>query len=289
MNQNPVDKKQVARAFSRAAEVYDRQAGLQKQVAEQLVEKLEFIKHQPGLILDIGAGTGFLRKPLLKRYKKSRLILTDLSQGMLRQARRNDSLLFSRSSHCCADMEQLPMAADSVDMVISSLALQWSNDLDRVMAEIHRVLKPGGLLMFSTLGPDTLKELRQVWQSVDADAHVNVFLDMHDIGDCMVRTGLSGPVMDVDYYTLTYDKPMDVMRDLKTLGSSNHLIHRGKSLKGRGVIRRVAENYESFRRDGKIPSTYEVVFGHAWCPEKKQYSRDGDEVGIPIRNLGRMS
>lgn len=283
-----INKKQMARAFGLAANYYDKRAVFQKQVANILVEKLDYIKFQPQTILDLGAGTGFLRKPLLKRYKKSELLLMDISTGMLARARRNDSLLFSRSRYCCADMESLPLPADSMDMVISSLALQWTNDLDRVMREIYRVVKPGGLIMFATLGPDTLKELRASWAEVDENAHVNMFLDMHDIGDSMVRTGLSGPVMDVEHFTLTYETPMDVMRDLKSLGSSNHITDRQRNLQSRAGIRKVSAAYETYRQDGKIPATYEVVFGHAWCPENKQYHREGEGVGIPLTSLGRM-
>ncbi len=287
MNERLLNKKQVAASFSRAAKTYDRQAELQKQVAEELVDKLEFITYTPELILDVGAGTGFLRKSLQKRFKSARLILSDIAEGMLKQAKSNDRRFFSRSSYACGDMEALPFKSDSVDMLISSLAIQWCNDLDQVMNEFFRVLKPGGLLMFATLGPDSLRELRESWRSIDASEHVNTFLDMHDIGDCMVRTGFNGPVMDADIYTLTYESPLQVMKDLKALGSNNRLQSRRRDLVGKSTLQAVMANYETYRRDGVIPASYEVVFGHAWCPENKQYkSMDGD-VRIPLSTIGR--
>jgi malonyl-CoA O-methyltransferase len=154
-------------------------------------------------------------------------------------------------------------------MVWSNLALQWVNDPPRTFAEMRRVLMPGGLLMFSTFGPDTLKELRQTFGTLDGHAHVNRFLDMHDIGDALMRAGFAAPVMDMEKVTLTYDDLAGLMRDLKALGAHNANQGRGRGLLGKSAWQRLQQQYEALRRDGKLPATYEVVYGHAWKGEKK--------------------
>jgi malonyl-CoA O-methyltransferase len=160
----------------------------------------------------------------------------------------------------------LPFAAGAVDMVWSNLALQWMNDTQQAFAEIHRVLAPGGLLMFSTFGPDTLKELRSAWQRVDRYTHVSRFVDMHDIGDLLVGCGFADPVMDMEPFTLTYDNVHALMRDLKAIGARNATTERPQGLAGKSRIIALAREYEALRRDGKLPATFEVVYGHAWKP-----------------------
>jgi malonyl-CoA O-methyltransferase len=173
-----------------------------------------------------------------------------------------------RQTFVCGDIEALPILPASMDLVWSNLALQWCNDLDAAFSEMHRVLRPEGLLMFSTFGPDTLMELRQATQN--SHTHVSRFIDMHDIGDALVRAGFSAPVMDVERFTLTYDDALGVMRDLKAIGASNATMGRPRGLEGRAFLNRISTNYEFFRlADGKLPATFEVVYGHAWKPQPK--------------------
>jgi len=177
----------------------------------------------------------------------------------------------------------MPIQTSSQDLVWSNLALQWCNDLDAAFAEMNRVLCPEGLLMFSTFGPDTLRELRQS-ASNDGHTHVSRFIDMHDIGDALIRAGFSAPVMDVEYFTLTYDDAIAVMHDLKAIGAHNATQGRPQGLRGRTFLQSLSVQYERFRQaDGKLPATYEVVYGHAWKPQPKVVLPDGAQV-INFRN-----
>lgn len=260
-----IDKSRMRQSFHRAAKQYDAAAILQRQVREEMLSRLDVVKLEPSVILDAGCGTGHGLSALLKQFKKAQGIALDIAEGMLARSR----ALFpwyrfwqSSPRFVCADIEAMPIATASVDMVWSNLAVQWCNDMDTVLQEFRRVLKPEGLLMFATLGPDTLKELREA--SGNGHTHVSRFIDMHDIGDALTRAGFSAPVLDVMHYTLTYDTVESVMRDLKAIGAHNATAGRAKGLSGKGFLHKLRQGYEVFRRDGKLPATYEVVFVHAW-------------------------
>jgi len=279
----PIDKRQVRRAFERAAAGYDEVAVLQRETARRLLQRLDYIQHAPRSILDVGAGTGEATLALARRYPKARTIALDFALAMLQRARRRGP--WRRRLRClCGDAERLPLADRSVDLIFSNAALQWCNDLDEVFREFLRVLSPGGLLMFSTYGPDTLRELRESWAVVDGASHVSPFVDLHDIGDAMLRAGLADPVVDVDRMQLSYATVGELMRDLKTLGAHNVTRQRPRGLTGKGQLRAMGEAYEGFRRDGRLPASYEVVYGHAWAP--LQRTRDG-VTSIPLESLRR--
>jgi malonyl-CoA O-methyltransferase len=279
-----IDKHQARRSFERAAVSYDEVAVLQRETAGRMLERLDYIQHSPTVILDVGSGTGEATRSLAKRYHKARVLALDFALPMLQRARRRGSWL--RRPRCiCGDAEQLPLADRSVDMIFSNAALQWCNDLDATFQEFLRVLRPEGLLMFSTYGPDTLKELRQSWAAVDGTSHVSPFPDMHDIGDAMLRAGLMNPVVDVDRMSLTYREVTDLMRDLKTLGAHNVTQGRQRGLTGKGRLQAMFRAYEQFRDDGRLPASYEVVYGHAWAP--RQLTRGG-VTAIPLESLGPL-
>lgn len=267
-------KRQVRESFNAAAEQYDGSAVLQKEVGKRILERLDFIKHEPKVILDIGAGTGDASRALVERYKKAQVISLDLAEAMLSKARSKNGWLkntFGKQSFLCADAESLPLADNSVDFIFSNLALQWCTDLDKTFQEFKRVLKLDGLLMFSTFGPDTLKELRESWlQADDQASHVNTFSDMHDIGDAMLHAGLMDPVMDMEYFTLTYMDAYQLMRELKEIGA--HTIKQGRrqGMTGKDRLKAMFKAYEQFRQDGLLPATYEVVYGHAWQGQSRQ-------------------
>jgi malonyl-CoA O-methyltransferase len=183
---------------------------------------------------------------------------------MLRHSRKSGRRFFSKQSYLCADAEHLPLAPQSLDMVFSNLMLQWCQDPRRLFSGLARALKPGGLFIFSSLGPDTLHELRACWEAADDLPHVNSFVDMHDLGDSLIRAGFTDPVMETDRLILTYDDVDTLMQDLKRLGAHNVHAGRRKALTGKGRFDRVRELYERSRRQGKLPATYEVVYGHAW-------------------------
>ncbi|MBE9568488.1 MAG: malonyl-ACP O-methyltransferase BioC [Proteobacteria bacterium] len=262
------EQAQVRRSFDRAAESYDQFAVLQKEVCTRLLEKLDVVKIKPQIVLDAGTGTGSAIPPLFLRYKKAQVVALDLSENMLEKSAEHGNFL--RAPHrVCADVECLPFADNSFDLVFSSLSLQWCNDLNAALLEAKRVLKPGGLFVFSTFGPDTLKELRQSWATVNTDAHVNQFIDMHDIGDALLQDGFAEPVMEAEILTVTYDVVDELMHDLRAIGAnvtaSGPGIKRG--LSGRSVLQAVRERYESFRQQGVLPATYEIIYGHAWKSE----------------------
>jgi malonyl-CoA O-methyltransferase len=195
----------VRHSFSQAAATYDQAAVLQRQVRDELLGRLDVLRMQPAAVVDLGAGTGQGTIALKRRYPGSRVVAMDLAPGMLRQARKRQTLL-RRFDRVVADAAALPVGDATLDMIFSSLMLQWCNDPDRVLRECRRALRPGGVLHFTTLGPDTLVELRRSWQAADpSHAHVNRFIDMHDLGDALVRAGFAEPVLDVERYTLTYD------------------------------------------------------------------------------------
>jgi len=258
-----LDKAGVRAAFDGASATYEAAAVLQSRVADELLGRLEPFDLRPRVILDLGAGTGRAAAQLKRRYRRSLVIALDLAPGMLHQAARHQAL-FRRFERVCADAARLPLESASVDIVFSNLMLQWCDPLDDAFAEVRRVLKPQGFFAFTTFGPDTLKELRSAWAEADAHNHVNRFLDMHDVGDALVRAGLQEPVLDIDRTQLTYEDGMAVMRDLKSIGARNVTAGRPRSLVGRTRIQRVLSAYESFRKDGRLPATYEVVYGAAW-------------------------
>lgn len=279
-----LDKRQARLAFERAALTYDEAAALQREIGQRLIERLQLIRLQPVAILDLGAGTGTFSKALLQRYRKADVIALDVALNMLRHTQRRGS--WFRKPRCvCSDAERLPFADDSFDFIFSNLMLQWCMDLDSVFTELRRVLAPGGLLMFTTLGPDTLKELRASWEAVDGYTHVNSFIDMHDVGDALMNTHWAEPVMDTERITVTYREVRTLMQDLKHLGAHNVTVGRPRGLTGKQRWQQVAGAYEQFRVDGVLPASYEVVYGHAWSPLNKQAA--AGQIEVPLASLQR--
>lgn len=289
----PVNRQHIRQHFSHAAPSYDDAAILQKTVAERVDERLELTTLNPLVVVDVGAGTGLLTQKVIQRYPQAQHIAIDLSEGMLAQARQRlkapkfkwlPQHLWSKDAAQLinADAYALPLADQSVDLLVSNLMLQWCDDLDRVFIEFRRVMRPQGLLMFTTFGPDTLKELKQAWAEADPQGqHVNQFVDMHDIGDALIRNGFGQPVMDVEHFTLTYDKPIGVLKDLKAIGATNSSLNRDQGLMGKGKFQRMLEAYESLRQnDQKIPATYEVVHGHAWAAQEITKGPNRDRSGL---------
>jgi malonyl-CoA O-methyltransferase len=258
-----LDRARLRAAFERASAGYEAAAALQARVAAELLERLAEFNFQPRVVLDLGAGTGRVTRELKRRYPRALVIALDLAAGMLREARRNQHL-WRRFARVCGDALRLPLADGSVDVVFSSLMLQWCEPLDAAFAEVRRVLKPEGFFAFSTFGPDTLNELRSAWTQADGYNHVNGFVDMHDVGDALVRAGLTEPVLDVERVVLEYADALALMRDLKAIGAHNATAGRPRSLAGRARLLRVQEAYEAFRRAGQLPATYEVIYGACW-------------------------
>ncbi len=288
MNEFEIDKKEVRRAFSKAAATYDAAGVLQREVCIRMLEKLDVIKIEPARLLDIGSGTGWGTRQLGERYPQAGVVALDIAIGMLQAARGTSSWwqkLFkgNKQSYLCADAEALPLAPHSVDMVWSSLAVQWCNDLPATFAELHRVIRNDGLLMFSTFGPDTLKELRIAFDGVDGYNHVSRFIDMHDIGDMLVTAGFADPVMEMETLTLTYDDVKAVMQDLRDIGAHNATVGRAPGMLGKTKWARIVQNYETLRRNGKLPATFEIIYGHAWRVQPKKTADGRAVVQTPFK------
>jgi malonyl-CoA O-methyltransferase len=276
------EKTAVRRSFERAAATYDRNNVLQCEIGIRLLKHLDPIRIAPEVVVDVGCGTGIFFAELRTRMPKARHIGVDIALPMLRRAAARTPgwkrlLGFPHPRLVCGDAERLPLAAGSADMVFSNLALQWT-DPRLVFAEVARILRPGGLFLFSSFGPDTLRELRTAFAAADSHAHVNTFIDMHDLGDALVNVGLAEPVMEMEMITLEYACVEKVARDLQAIGARNALPGRPKGLAGRERWRKVIAAYERFRQPGgALPASYEVIYGHAWKvgPRKRD---DGRQV-----------
>ncbi|HEY5102696.1 MAG TPA: malonyl-ACP O-methyltransferase BioC [Steroidobacteraceae bacterium] len=284
-----LDDARVRCAFDRASRTYDGAAVLHERVRNELLERLPLFKLQPAIVLDLGAGTGHGARALRAAYRGALVIALDAAPGMLREARRRSGV-FRKFARVCAGAAQLPLASASVDLIFSNLMLQWCNDLKQPLAEVRRVLKPGGLFAFSTFGPDTLKELRAAWAAADGASHVNRFLDLHDVGDALVRAGFAEPVLDVERTVLAYRDALALMHDLQALGARNATNGRPRGLTGRGRMDKVRAAYEAFRRGEHLPASFEVLYATAWGTQPASGAAliDG-EARIPASAIRRRT
>lgn len=266
MTPNPyhLDKRLVRHHFERAAPHYDQAAFLQREIAHRLLERLRLIKKKPHRILDAGCGTGHALATLCSEYPQAHITALDLAAGMLRCVSRHHPAN-PQLSLLNADLEALPFKPDSFDLIFSNLALQWCNDPADTFKALHRVMHVDGVLMFSTFGPDTLKELRSAFAALDQHTHVSAFWDMHDLGDMLLQAGFADPVMDRETLTVTYAELSGLLKDLKGIGATNATQGRTTGLMGRARISALREQYQRFAHsDGRLPATYEILYGHAW-------------------------
>jgi len=279
------DIEQARRAFNRAAKSYDEHAVLQQEVQLRTLQRLGPIRLTPNRVLDLGCGTGAGVAKLSKRFAGSKVVGGDFAEQMIRQAGLKRRW-WQKRRYLVMDAHELPFTDGSFDLVYSSLTLQWCLDLDRVLAECRRVLTPGGLLLFSSLGPDTLHELRQASAKVDASSRVNAFFDMHDVGDAMVRAGFESPVLDVEKIVMTYSSLKAMALDLKGIGAHNVTYGRSRGVTSRSRWNQLEQAYEEFSRDGQLPATYEVFYAHGWSravSTKDMSGLPGEVADIPIQ------
>ena len=263
-----LDRAAARRWFERAAGS-DR---LAREVERRMAARLDFIRHQPRRILELGCGAGAGLAALQRRYPAAEIVAVDVALGLLRRARRTRSLagrwralvVGAREHFVCADLGALPLAAGACALIWSNLALAWAADLAAALREWHRVLEVDGLLMFTTYGPDTLRELRAAFAAAEAAPHVHPFADMHDLGDALVATGFADPVMDMERFTLDYPSVDALLAELRASGQRNALSARRRALTGARAWRRMREAYAARERDGRVRATFEVVYGHAW-------------------------
>ena len=262
----------IRQHFSQAAASYAKHAFVQKEIGQRLIERLDYISCQPKVFCDLGAGTGYFNDLLAKKFPDALSLGVDLSLEMLQQAR---SCTPSTPNKCFIsnDAHSLSFKKDSLNLVFSNLMLQWCPNVRQVLQQIFNVTSPGGLFLFSTLGPDTLKEFRASWETVDLKPHTNDFIDMHDIGDALLQSGFQDPVIETEYLTIEYPSVKKLMADLKGIGAQNSHPNRPRGLTGKKQFQTFIQNYEKLRRsNGSLPVTYEVIYGLAWIPAIKPES-----------------
>ncbi len=279
------DRPAVAAAFDRAAAGYDAAARLQEQVRVELLGRLEYFRLAPATVLDLGAGTGSATVALRRRFRRARVLALDMAPGMLRAARRR-RWPWRRFACVCGDAHALPLRTASVDLVFSSLMLQWSDRPDRVFAECARVLRPGGLLLFSSFGPDTLAELRAAWAAVDAAPRVSVFADMPDLAAALQNARFSEPVLDADRLVRHYPDVRSLMGELRAIGARNAAATRSRGLTGPRTLARMIDHYERHRQPQGIPATWEVFYGAAFAGGVPAAGAPGEHV-VPVASLHR--
>ncbi len=274
---NQIDHKDVANSFSDAAKTYDDAAFFQRIAGDRLFERLDYFKLKPKSILDIGSGTGHCTRALKQKYPNAEVMGLDIAQGMVDYCRQQST----SENYICADALEIPLESNSQDLIFSNLTFQWIDQLDLLFKELHRVLKPNGLLLFTSLGPDTLFELKASWKSIDEHKHVNDFMDMHHLGDAMLNAAMLDPVVDNEAVVIGYDKALELMRDLKNIGAHNIDQQRRKGLTSPAVIRNLEKEYQQFKlANGELPATYELVYGHAFG--RKEIPMDYHEYGIEL-------
>jgi malonyl-CoA O-methyltransferase len=270
----------AASAPELSARDYHAAAVLQREVATRMAERLAFLKHTPKLILDLGARTGFATRLLQQHFPQALLMAVDTTAQILRQgfplAPRWKRLIgLGDTAFTCASAEytRLPLRNQSVDMIWSNLAMHY-HDPDTAFKEAQRVLKPGGLFMFSLFGPDTLKELR----AASGGVNMKRLIDMHDFGDVLSHNGFTAPVMDMENLTLTYADLKDLLQDLRHTGEENLLPGMLHNAANQNYMTSVSQAYEAFRTAGKLPATYEIIYGHAWNSDTKKTLPDGRQI-----------
>jgi malonyl-CoA O-methyltransferase len=271
-----LDRAAARRAAVRAARRGPLRNPLADEIGRRMLERLDYVKLTPRRILDAGGDGEALRA----RYPAAQVLAigdppTDRPQRALGARLRN---LFAsrRRAALVAPIGRLPIATGSCDLIWSNLALARSDEPDAVLREWSRAAAVEGLLMFSSLGPDTLKELRAAF-SEDPRPHVHPFVDLHDLGDMLVAAGFADPVMDMELVTLTYARIDDLIADVRASGDVNSLAARRRGLTGRGIWERARRAYAKDARNGRLSATFEVVYGHAWKPQPR-VSADGRQI-----------
>lgn len=260
-------KAEICNSFNRAAQAYEESAQVQNEIGDRLFSRLSLLKMQPKYILDLGCGSGLFSKKLKELYPKAQVISIDLAYSMLEVAKTKQGWL-KKWGLVNADMHKLPFADAQFDLIFSNQVIHWTDDMQSLLQEIHRVMAKNACLMFTTLGPDTFKELRAAFSEVDSHAHVNDFLDMHDLGDMVFSTKFVDPVLDMDMLTAHYPSTIKLLQGLKKQGVKNIHAERKKSLTGKRVLADLNLAMQKFTTPDKMqPLTYEVVYGHAWKGE----------------------
>ncbi|WP_045105369.1 malonyl-ACP O-methyltransferase BioC [Legionella hackeliae] len=278
---------EICNTFNKHATEYQQAAKIQHEIGQRLFERLDYLKINPRYILDLGCGPGLFSFHLKKKYPQAEIVGLDLARNMLLEAKKKQGWWRNKWPLINGDMTSLPFAAGTFDLVFANQTIHWAQPLSSVIRELNRVMNVNGCLMFSTLGPDTFKELKQAWQVADQYAHTNEFADMHDIGDCLLKERFLDPVVDMELLTVHYGNLKKLLINLKAQGVRNINSKRNEGLTGKEAWQVFEEAYKALCTvEGKYPLTYEVVYGHAWKGEQRVVG-DGTETLIPISQILR--
>ncbi len=277
------------RRFERAAASFDSADFVHRLTREGLFSRLQPVVVDAGTVLDLGSATGGAGRQLRGRFRRAHIVSLDVSRNMLCRSRTKrawyETLLARPQSFVQADAARLPLADDSVDFVFCNLLLPFVDNPDGVLSEVGRVLRGGGVFAFATLGPDSLLEIRRAWGAVDDDAHVNHFLDMHDVGDALLRAGLRDPVLDVDPLTVRYESAEKLFADLTSVGARNALRARRPALTGRRRYDAMLAALQGQNDGAIIELRLELVYGHCFggSARKDPSNFAIDATNIPLR------
>jgi malonyl-CoA O-methyltransferase len=278
---NAPDRNAVARMFRRVASTFSTSDFLHAEIRTRLLERLDLVRLAPATVLDLGAGPGAGATALSERFPAAHVLALDLVPEMLLTGPA------SPGTAVCGDASRLPLVSASIDLAFCNLMLPWCAP-GPVFAEIHRVLRYPGLFVFTTVGPDTLRELRRAWAEADPYSHVPEFADMHIVGDALVRAGLAEPVMATERLKLTYADLNQLVRDFRAIGAANLTAGRNRGLTGRAAWDRLTAAFDRQRdADSRVSVSIEVIFGHAWAPQPRDDSATAGEVSVPIDRIRR--
>ena len=265
-----IDKEYKRKVFDRHAATYDQYSSLQNKISDNLFKKLDLIEVKPNLILDLGCGTGRNGKIMKEKYQNIKLINYDFSVNMLQEAKKNQyKILDNKSDFVCGDIEELSFSENTFDVIWSTSSLQWCNNVSDIFKKAKVILKPGGLFIFSTFGPNTLFELRNITKKISNYQKTNNFLDAFSIKEKLNNEGFIGPVVDSEEFCLTYKDINKLFLDLRKIGATSGFKDRKIGLSGRSFLKLISDGYKKYSYDGIFPATYEVVYGYAWNTHDK--------------------
>jgi malonyl-CoA O-methyltransferase len=282
------DHRRLKRSFGRAAPGYAEVAVLQREVESRLLEQLDVLgKRVPQRVLDVGCGPGRASGAMKRRWPSAEIVALDLALPMLREVPRQ-TRWWRPVRRVCAEATQLPLADGTVDVVFSSLCLQWVPDLPKALAEFRRVLRPDGLLLFATFGPDTLLELREAYLAAgEKHPPLSPFAAIQPVGDALLAAGFRDPVLDRDDFTLTYPDVRTLLHELRAIGANDARAQRPRGLAGKGRHAAMVAAYEALRSDGRLPSRWEVITAMAWAPQPGAARREEgvDIASVPVDRI----
>ena len=267
-------KSRILKSFNTRASSYDKYSLIQKEVSLRIIEKLKFIKISPKNILDLGCGTGYLSLLLKKLYPNAHITCLDFSPEMLYHCKLKEP----EFETICADIEDLPFKTSKYDIIISSLTLHWCKETEKIFYDIYKILNKNGIFIFTTVGPDTLSELKETYKLIDDKEHINIFNDMHIYGDLLLNTGFDNPVMDVEKIVMEYPNVQNVFNSIKKIGANTIInSHGGKITKS--MYRKIIDLYPKTEKM-KYPVTYEVIYGTSWKKIKKPDKKSPNFIEI---------